>query len=164
MGLSVRALERVRAAVCRRSSLCRRRRPPVGIKQGTESPRCLGWDARHTRRCDRKRRASKPCTADWNAGFDLLPFFATIDLVKRKHQRTLELIFARPVSANVRWSDVEALLRVLGAEFDEREGSRMEVFLFGAVRVFHRPHPSPDTDKGAVVAIRKWLEENGVTP
>ncbi len=84
--------------------------------------------------------------------------------MKRRHQRTLELIFARPVSANVRWTDIEALFRELGAEFEQREGSRVEVFLFGLVRVFHRPHPSPDTDKGAVAAIRKWLEENGVKP
>ena len=84
--------------------------------------------------------------------------------MKRKHQRTLELIFTRPVSANIRWNDIEVLLRELGAELGEREGSRIEVFLFGLVRVFHRPHPSPDTDKGAVAAIRKWLEENGVKP
>lgn len=84
--------------------------------------------------------------------------------MKRKHQRTLELIFSRPVSANVRWADIEALLRELGAEFEEREDSRVEVFLLGLVRVFHRPHPSAETDKGAVAAIRKWLEENGVKP
>jgi hypothetical protein len=84
--------------------------------------------------------------------------------MKRKHQRTVELIYSRPVSANVRWSDVGALFRELGAEMAEREGSRVEVFLFGVVRVFHRPHPSPDTDKGAVASIRKWLEENGVAP
>lgn len=84
--------------------------------------------------------------------------------MRRKHQRTLELIFAWPLSANVRWVDVEALFLELGAEIDEREGSRVEVFLFGLVRVFHRPHPSLDTDKGAVAAIRKWLEENGVKP
>ncbi|WAW05871.1 type II toxin-antitoxin system HicA family toxin [Oxalobacter formigenes] len=50
----------------------------------------------------------------------------------------------------------------MGAFIEEREGSRVGVFLFGVVKVFHRPHPSPDTDKGAVTAIRKWLEENGV--
>ena len=33
--------------------------------------------------------------------------------MKRKHQRTLELIHARPVSANVRWGDIEALFREL---------------------------------------------------
>ena len=84
--------------------------------------------------------------------------------MKRKHQRTLELIFTRPVSANVRWAEIETLFRELGAEIAEREGSRVEVFLFGVVRVFHRPHPSPDTDKGAVGEIRKWLDENGVKP
>jgi len=84
--------------------------------------------------------------------------------MKRKHQRTLELIFSRSVSGNVKWPEVEALFAELGADISEREGSRVEVFLFGVVRVFHRPHPSPDTDKGAVASIRKWLEENGVKP
>ena len=56
------------------------------------------------------------------------------------------------------------MFRELGAEIAEREGSRVEVFLFGVVPVFHRPHPSPDTDKGALASIRKWLEENGVKP
>jgi len=84
--------------------------------------------------------------------------------MNRKHRKTLALIFARPVSANIRWADIEALFLELGAEIEERAGSRLEVFLFGVVRVFHRPHPSPDTDKGAVAAIRKWLEDNGVKP
>ncbi|MDP1651462.1 MAG: type II toxin-antitoxin system HicA family toxin [Rhodocyclaceae bacterium] len=85
--------------------------------------------------------------------------------MKRKCQRTLELIFARPVSTNVRWADIEALLVELGGEISEREGSRVLVRLFNDRRVFHRPHPEPPTtDKGAVEAIRKWLEENGVKP
>jgi len=49
--------------------------------------------------------------------------------MKRKHQRTLELIFARPTSGNVQWRDVEALFGELGAEVTEREGSRLAVFL-----------------------------------
>ena len=84
--------------------------------------------------------------------------------MKRKHQKTLELIFSHPVSANIKWHDIESLLTVLGAELIEREGSRVEVFLFGEVRVFHRPHPRPDTDKGAVASIRKWFRDNEVTP
>jgi hypothetical protein len=84
--------------------------------------------------------------------------------MKRKHQHTLELIFVRPVSANVRWSDIEALFVELGGQISEREGSRVLVRLFGDRRVFHRPHPAPTTDKGAVVSIRKWLEEHGVHP
>ncbi len=84
--------------------------------------------------------------------------------MKRKYLKTLELIFLHPVSANIKWKDIEALFSALGAELSEREGSRVEVFLFGQIRVFHRPHPRPDTDKGAVVSIRKWLKENEVSP
>lgn len=84
--------------------------------------------------------------------------------MKRKHQKTLELIFARPVSGNIQWRDIEALLVELGAEISEREGSRVGVRLFGERRVFHRPHPSPNTDKGAVAAIREWFNAHGVKP
>ena len=84
--------------------------------------------------------------------------------MKRKHQKTLESIFSRPVSANIQWRDIEALFAELGAEITEREGSRVAVVLFGEVRVFHRPHPSPNTDKGAVASIRKWLEQHRVSP
>ena len=84
--------------------------------------------------------------------------------MKRSHQRTLELVFARPTSANIQWRDVEALFQALGAEVSQREGSRVAVVLFGEVRVCHRPHPSPNTDKGAVASIRKWLEQHGVEP
>lgn len=84
--------------------------------------------------------------------------------MKMKHSRTLELIFARPVSANIRWNDILSLFRELGADIRQREGSRVEVFLFGEVRVYHRPHPGPVTDKGAVSSIQKWLEEHGVKP
>ncbi|MBN1907204.1 MAG: type II toxin-antitoxin system HicA family toxin [Deltaproteobacteria bacterium] len=81
-----------------------------------------------------------------------------------RHQKTPELIFNRPVSGNIKWVDIEKLFIALGAEISEREGSRVAVFLFNGVRIFHRPHPTPDTDKGAVKSIRKWLEMHGVTP
>ncbi|MEQ1637115.1 MAG: type II toxin-antitoxin system HicA family toxin [Methylococcales bacterium] len=82
--------------------------------------------------------------------------------MKRKYLKTLELIFSHPTSANVRWSEVEALLLVLGAQIEEREGSRVLIRLFGERRLFHRPHPSPMTDKGAVANLRDWLNDNGV--
>jgi hypothetical protein len=56
------------------------------------------------------------------------------------------------------------LFKGLGAEVSEREGSRVAVVLFGEVCVFHRPHPSPHTDKGDVASVRKWLEQHGVVP
>ena len=84
--------------------------------------------------------------------------------MKRKHQKILEAIYARHVSANIQWRDIEALLDELGADISERAGSRIAVVLFDEVRVFHRPHPLPDTDKGAVASVRKWLEQHGVVP
>ncbi len=84
--------------------------------------------------------------------------------MSRKHRKTLEALFAHPVSANIKWRDIEALLKELGAEISEREGSRVAVVLFSEVRVFHRPHPGPATDKGAVASIRDWLDVHGVRP
>lgn len=84
--------------------------------------------------------------------------------MRRKHRKTLELIYARPVSGNIKWHEIEALFDALGAELAEREGSRIEVFLFNEIRIFHRPHPGPDTDKGAVASIREWLKRHEVTP
>ena len=84
--------------------------------------------------------------------------------MKRKHHRTIEQIYSHPVSGNIPWKDIKSLFVGLGADVSERAGSRVVVLLFKEVRVFHRPHPSPNTDKGAVVSIRKWLEANEVRP
>ncbi len=82
--------------------------------------------------------------------------------MNKKHRETLRKIFMRPISGNISFKDIEALFIALGAEVSEREGSRMCVYLFEQVRIFHRPHPNSATDKGAVQSIRKWLEDNGV--
>ena len=84
--------------------------------------------------------------------------------MKGKHLGTLEAIFARPVSGTIRWADIEALFVALGAVVQERNGSRVAIIWQKQVQVFHRPHPNPETDKGAVASVRKWLESNGVKP
>ncbi|MBU6198356.1 MAG: type II toxin-antitoxin system HicA family toxin [Xanthomonadaceae bacterium] len=85
--------------------------------------------------------------------------------MKRKHAKTLALLFKHPVSGSVRFDDALALLRELGASVEtNREGSRIAVVLFGQVRVLHKPHPSPTMGKGAVASLRDWLEINGVRP
>jgi hypothetical protein len=81
-----------------------------------------------------------------------------------RHRRTLARIFAEPVPADLRWSDIESLLRAAGAEISEGSGSRVRVALGGARAVFHRPHPSPDAKRGAVRAVRDFLEAAGVQP
>lgn len=66
--------------------------------------------------------------------------------MKRKCQRTLELIFSRPVSASLPWRDIEAPFLKLGGEISDRAGSFVA------------------TDKGDVALIRNWLDEHGVQP
>lgn len=84
--------------------------------------------------------------------------------MNRKHQGTLEAIFKTPVQSNVVWSDIEKLFIHLGARIKEGRGSRLAVELNGVRAYFHRPHPQKETDKGALVSVRKFLENAGVKP
>jgi hypothetical protein len=84
--------------------------------------------------------------------------------MKGKHANTLSAIFRRPISGTIRWSDIEALFIALGAEKEEREGSRVAFIWMEQVYVFHRPHPKPVTDTGAVASVKRIVESNGVKP
>jgi len=82
--------------------------------------------------------------------------------MNKKHHKILEMIFERPIRSNIRWKDIEALLVALGAEISEGNGSRVRISLKGIRAVFHRPHPTGDTDKGALLSMRKFLQNSGV--
>ena len=84
--------------------------------------------------------------------------------MKSKHRKTLEAIFANPVRSNVVWRDIEVLLEARGAEITEGNGSRVRIALNGVRAVFHRPHPQKETDKGALVSMRRFLTNAGVQP
>lgn len=84
--------------------------------------------------------------------------------MRKKHASTLNAIFHTPVLSNVKWSDIESLFISLGASVTEGRGSRVKIFLNDRVAVFHRPHPQKETDKGALVSVRRFLEEAGVKP
>lgn len=84
--------------------------------------------------------------------------------MNRKHQRTLAAIFTTPILSNIKWKDVESLFGALGGEIEEGRGSRVRVLLNKEEAVFHRPHPQKETDKGAVVSVRRFLENAGVKP
>ena len=84
--------------------------------------------------------------------------------MNKKCDRTLEAVFKHPVQSNVAWKDCEKLLDSLGAEISEGEGSRVRISLNGRKAVFHRPHPQKEIDKGALVSLRKFLENAGVKP
>ena len=84
--------------------------------------------------------------------------------MNKRHRRTFDAIFAQPISGNIKWKDVESLLRNLGADLTERSGSRVALSLNNCVAVFHRPHPSPNMDKGAIRDLRRFLQKAGITP
>lgn len=81
-----------------------------------------------------------------------------------KHRRTLDSIFKQPVQSNVVWKDIEALMLHLGAEMSEGQGSRVRFVLNGIRATFHRPHPKKETDKGALMSVRRFLENAGLKP
>lgn len=89
-----------------------------------------------------------------------MAYFATIGLSSR-HRKTLAAVFEDPARANVRWREIERLFEGLGAEISEGRGSRVRVALGTARAVFHRPHPQPTTDKGALKSVRKFLLASG---
>ena len=81
-----------------------------------------------------------------------------------KHRKTLAAIFARPTSASVVFSDIEALVKALGGTVAEREGSRVKIELHGEQWRCHRPHPGKEAKRYQVEEARELLERVGVRP
>lgn len=79
-----------------------------------------------------------------------------------KQQKIYNDIFSNPVRSNIPWKEIESLFLSLGAKISEGNGSRIRVELNGERAVFHRPHPERNTDKGAVISVRKFLSNAGV--
>ena len=82
--------------------------------------------------------------------------------MNKKHQKTLQQIFQNPIQAGIVWKDIETMLKALGSEISEGNGSRVRIALNSVRAVFHRPHPHKETDKGAVVSMRRFLKEAGI--
>lgn len=84
--------------------------------------------------------------------------------MNKKQNKTLELIFKQPIPSNITWKDIESLLKAVGCDISEGSGSRVRVKFDNQRAVFHRPHPQPTTDKGAVNSVKKFLMNIGVKP
>ena len=82
--------------------------------------------------------------------------------VNKKQRETLLLIFKEPPLSNIKWIAVESLFTALGAEISQGSGSRIRIAFNGVKAVFHRPHPRKETDKGALVSVRRFLENAGI--
>ncbi len=88
----------------------------------------------------------------------------TILSVNRAHRKTLAAVFADPVSGNIEWRKVEALLKAVGCQIIEGSGSRITVVYEGRKAAFHRPHPGKEALRYQVRAVRDFLKLLGVVP
>jgi len=80
------------------------------------------------------------------------------------HRKTLEAIFADPISASLEWRRIEALLLAIGCQIVEGNGSRVRFNKDGIIAIFHRPHPAKETKPYQVRDARQFLQNLGVKP
>ncbi len=78
------------------------------------------------------------------------------------HRKILHAIFAHPVNSNLDVKEVTHVLTGLGAEIDNKTGSRIGVALNGRAAAFHLSNHS--LLKSEVLQVRKFLKSCGVTP
>lgn len=83
--------------------------------------------------------------------------------MSRHHANLIRTIFHDPPAHNLRWRDVESLLRHVGATVEPITGARVRVRLNRMEEVLHRPHGN-ELDRQSVLHVRAFLGRAGVTP
>ena len=80
-----------------------------------------------------------------------------------KHQKAIERLRAKPAASDIKWSELKAVLEHLGYQMLTGSGSRRKFVHLEtkALIICHEPHPSPNVDKGCVVAVVSHLEAHG---
>ncbi len=85
-------------------------------------------------------------------------------IMKAKQRKILGAIFAKPTRANIKFSDIEFLVKSFGGTVREGDGSRVVLELHGKRKYAHRPHPGKEAKRYMVEKIREWLRSMEVTP
>ena len=81
-----------------------------------------------------------------------------------KHRKTLKTIFSDPVSGNLPWNQIEALLVAIGCKIVEGSGSSVTFEKEGKRAYFHRPHPQREALIYRVKAVREFLIKLEIKP
>ena len=81
-----------------------------------------------------------------------------------KQKRTLDAVFADPVSGTIKWTALESLLKAIGCRVIEGKGSRVKFEMNGIIASFDRPHPEPNAKHYQVRDAREFLTKLGVKP
>lgn len=84
--------------------------------------------------------------------------------MSRKHEKTLEALFADPIRANISWNDVVSALSSLGVESHPLRGSKVAFVFNGTRHVIHKPHPGNQLKKPVVRAFREFCVAAGIGP
>ncbi len=84
--------------------------------------------------------------------------------MNKTHQKTLEAIFKKPVSASLEWRLIESIFQTMKAKIIEGSGSRVRFELNGIIGTFHRPHPHKEAKPYQIRDARDFLEKAGVKP
>ncbi len=82
--------------------------------------------------------------------------------MNHRHRKVVHAIFAHPIPANLDFREVESTLKELGADIEDRTGSRIAVTMKGHTVLFH--HANHSVPKDEVVQIRRFLIDCGVAP
>jgi len=84
--------------------------------------------------------------------------------LNNKNRKTLKAIFEEPIRSNIRWNDIENLVKDLGGNIKQGRGSRVMFELNGKIGRFHQPHPQPEIKKYVVKDLRDFLKAAGILP
>ena len=87
-----------------------------------------------------------------------------LSIMNSKQRKTLDAIFADPVSKTMPWNDIESLLKSVGCRLIEKGGSAVAFEKDGQMMHAHRPHPQNTVKQYVVVAVRKFLSKIGAEP
>ncbi|WP_300157828.1 type II toxin-antitoxin system HicA family toxin [Solidesulfovibrio sp.] len=73
------------------------------------------------------------------------------------------MVFSKPVPKNLHFSAIESLLKAVGCEVIEGDGSRVRFVKGKDMLALHRPHPGKETKPYQVRDVRVFLEMIGMT-
>ena len=77
--------------------------------------------------------------------------------MRSRHRQTLARVYAQPTPADIRWTEIEAMLLACGVAVTQRAGSRVALAKNHQRMVVHRPHPRPQTNRATVRDIAVFL-------
>lgn len=87
----------------------------------------------------------------------------SIPKLNGSHLHTYNAIFQHPISHNLNWHEVGALLKHLG-QVEEESNGKIKVTRNGHVLLLHRPHTKEAATADEVMTLRHFLEKSADMP